>query len=291
MPAAATPGQRRLQILRPRPQPGRRLRPRTQRRPAAVRAVRRQHRQALDRDRRPRRPAAVQRDLQRQHRLQRDRRPEPGPSTRCSSCCRRSSARATPPSSTSAPPSTTSTRWSKPRSRRPRTWRRSCAELRPVLLQGACRSSATSASPSPGPASRTTRRNCSRRCPPSSSAPREAFPHAEEGDRTDFQPNLNFLRAYTPDLFNGFGRVGQVTGYYDGNGHYARVSFSNLNLFNYDSGTRRARTDHAERTVRRVRLAEADPAALPGRGDPAGVSPCELMTPRLCVSLERSVSV
>ena len=63
-----------------------------------------------------------------------------------------------------------------------------------------------------------------------------AFPHAEEGIKS-FQKNLNFLRAYAPDFFNGFGRVGQVTGNYDGNGNYARVSFSNLNLFNYDSGT------------------------------------------------------
>ena len=28
-----------------------------------------------------------------------------------------------------------------------------------------------------------------------------------------------------------------MTGNYDGNGNYARVSFSNLNLFSYDSGT------------------------------------------------------
>jgi phospholipid/cholesterol/gamma-HCH transport system substrate-binding protein len=62
-----------------------------------------------------------------------------------------------------------------------------------------------------------------------------AFPHSEEAIAA-FQPTLNFARAYTPDIFNGFGRVGQISGYYDANGHYARVQFSNLNLFSYDSG-------------------------------------------------------
>jgi phospholipid/cholesterol/gamma-HCH transport system substrate-binding protein len=63
-----------------------------------------------------------------------------------------------------------------------------------------------------------------------------AFPHAEEAIAA-FQPNLNFLRAYTPDIFNGFGKVGQVTGYYDGNGHYARVQATDLNLFRYEGGS------------------------------------------------------
>ena len=61
----------------------------------------------------------------------------------------------------------------------------------------------------------------------------KAFPHSEDAI-ADFQPNLNFIRAYTPDIFNGFAKVGQITGYYDGNGHYARISFSNLNIFNYN---------------------------------------------------------
>ena len=63
----------------------------------------------------------------------------------------------------------------------------------------------------------------------------KAFPHSEEAI-ADFQPNLNFLRAYTPDIFNGFAKLGQVTGYYDADGHYARISFSNLNIFNYSGG-------------------------------------------------------
>ncbi len=62
-----------------------------------------------------------------------------------------------------------------------------------------------------------------------------AFPHAEQGIDA-FQPTLNFARAYTPDIFNGFGRLGQITGYYDGNGHYARAQLV-LNLFRRNSGS------------------------------------------------------
>ena len=62
-----------------------------------------------------------------------------------------------------------------------------------------------------------------------------AFPHSEEAI-DDFQPNLNLARAYTPDIFNGFAKLGQVTGFYDANGHYARVSFADLNIFNYSAG-------------------------------------------------------
>ena len=59
---------------------------RTERRPAPARTLHRQLQQALDHGRRPRR-TALQRDLQRQHRLQRDRQPErrprPDPAARC----------------------------------------------------------------------------------------------------------------------------------------------------------------------------------------------------------------
>jgi phospholipid/cholesterol/gamma-HCH transport system substrate-binding protein len=60
----------------------------------------------------------------------------------------------------------------------------------------------------------------------------KSFPHAEAAIE-DFQPNLNFIRAYTPDLFAGFGKLGQLAGYYDGNGHYARSALM-LNVFDYD---------------------------------------------------------
>jgi phospholipid/cholesterol/gamma-HCH transport system substrate-binding protein len=60
----------------------------------------------------------------------------------------------------------------------------------------------------------------------------KAFPRAADATAA-FQPNLNFARAYTPDIFNGFGRLGQATAYYDGNGHYARAQLV-LNLFKRD---------------------------------------------------------
>ncbi len=64
----------------------------------------------------------------------------------------------------------------------------------------------------------------------------KAFPHAEAGVRA-FQPNLEFIRAYTPDLFNALGKFGQVAGYYDGNGHYVRAATSAQNLFRYDESS------------------------------------------------------
>jgi phospholipid/cholesterol/gamma-HCH transport system substrate-binding protein len=63
----------------------------------------------------------------------------------------------------------------------------------------------------------------------------KAFPHSEHAI-TDFQPNLNFIRAYTPDIFNGIGKFGQVAGFYDGNGHYVRAATSLQNLFAYEGG-------------------------------------------------------
>jgi phospholipid/cholesterol/gamma-HCH transport system substrate-binding protein len=63
-----------------------------------------------------------------------------------------------------------------------------------------------------------------------------AFPHSEQAI-SDFQPNLNFIRAYTPDLFNAFSKLGQVAGYYDGNGHYVRAVTAGQNLFRYNAGS------------------------------------------------------
>ncbi len=63
------------------------------------------------------------------------------------------------------------------------------------------------------------------------------FPHAEAAIAA-FQPNLNFWRAYAPDFFNGFARLGQVTAPYDGDGHYLRGSLSRLNLFKYGAESR-----------------------------------------------------
>jgi phospholipid/cholesterol/gamma-HCH transport system substrate-binding protein len=62
------------------------------------------------------------------------------------------------------------------------------------------------------------------------------FPHAEDAI-AGFQPNLNFARAYTPDIFNGLGKIGQAAGFYDGNGHYLRAATAVQNLFRYNAGS------------------------------------------------------
>jgi phospholipid/cholesterol/gamma-HCH transport system substrate-binding protein len=62
-----------------------------------------------------------------------------------------------------------------------------------------------------------------------------AFPNSERAIAA-FQPNLNFIRSYVPDLFNGIGKVAAVAGYYDGNGHYVRATPASLNLFKYEAG-------------------------------------------------------
>lgn len=62
-----------------------------------------------------------------------------------------------------------------------------------------------------------------------------AFPHAEAAIAA-FQPQLNFARSYTPDLFNALGALGAATGAYDGNGNYVRASISGANFFKYENG-------------------------------------------------------
>jgi phospholipid/cholesterol/gamma-HCH transport system substrate-binding protein len=64
----------------------------------------------------------------------------------------------------------------------------------------------------------------------------KTFPHAEDAI-VSFQPQLNFIRSYTPDIFNGIAKLGQVSGYYDGNGHYVRAATSLENIFRDEGGT------------------------------------------------------
>ncbi len=64
----------------------------------------------------------------------------------------------------------------------------------------------------------------------------KAFPHAEQAIAA-FQPTLDFARPYTPDIFNGFGKLGVASGYYDANGNYVRASLADQNLFNYNSAS------------------------------------------------------
>jgi phospholipid/cholesterol/gamma-HCH transport system substrate-binding protein len=64
----------------------------------------------------------------------------------------------------------------------------------------------------------------------------KAFPHAE-GAIEAFQPNLEFARAYTPDIFNAIAGVGQAAANYDADGNYVRTAFSGLNLFDTGGGS------------------------------------------------------
>ncbi len=66
--------------------------------------------------------------------------------------------------------------------------------------------------------------------PPVQQLAAKAFPNAQDAI-TAFQPTLNFARPYTPDIFNGFGKLGIASGYYDGNGNYVRVATADQNLF------------------------------------------------------------
>ena len=63
----------------------------------------------------------------------------------------------------------------------------------------------------------------------------KTFPHAEDAI-TAFQPQLNFIRSYTPDIFNGISKLGQISGFYDGNGHYVRAATSLENIFKDENG-------------------------------------------------------
>jgi phospholipid/cholesterol/gamma-HCH transport system substrate-binding protein len=47
----------------------------------------------------------------------------------------------------------------------------------------------------------------------------------------DSDPNISFIRPYTPDLVAALSKLGAVTGYYDADGRYARVQPAGLNVF------------------------------------------------------------
>jgi phospholipid/cholesterol/gamma-HCH transport system substrate-binding protein len=63
----------------------------------------------------------------------------------------------------------------------------------------------------------------------------DTFPHAEAAIAA-FQPQLNFARSYTPDLFAALSHLGAAAAGYDGNGNYVRGSISGANLFGYGGG-------------------------------------------------------
>jgi phospholipid/cholesterol/gamma-HCH transport system substrate-binding protein len=52
----------------------------------------------------------------------------------------------------------------------------------------------------------------------------------------DSQPNLQFLRPYTPELLSAVAHLNQISGYYDADGHYARVQPAGLGVFGLAGG-------------------------------------------------------
>jgi phospholipid/cholesterol/gamma-HCH transport system substrate-binding protein len=51
------------------------------------------------------------------------------------------------------------------------------------------------------------------------------------------EPNIELFRSYSPDLMAAIAKLGQVTAFYDGNGHYARALPAGLGSFAYNPGT------------------------------------------------------
>ena len=52
----------------------------------------------------------------------------------------------------------------------------------------------------------------------------------------DSEPTIRFARPYAPDLVGFASKLGQVTAYYDANGHYARVMPAATGAFEYNGG-------------------------------------------------------
>jgi phospholipid/cholesterol/gamma-HCH transport system substrate-binding protein len=112
------------------------------------------------------------------------------------------------------------------------------AELRPVLSKFIpFTQNLTLALDRPGPHNDTA--ELLRTLPSVQRLASNAFPHAETAIAA-FQPQLNFIRSYTPDIFNGIAKLGQVSGYYDGDGHYVRGATSLQNIFRDENGELKA---------------------------------------------------
>jgi phospholipid/cholesterol/gamma-HCH transport system substrate-binding protein len=63
----------------------------------------------------------------------------------------------------------------------------------------------------------------------------EAVPTAVNAMQVS-EDNLAFLRPYTPELMAGVAHLNRIAGYYDANGHYARVQPAGLGLFGLGGG-------------------------------------------------------
>jgi len=83
----------------------------------------------------------------------------------------------------------------------------------------------------------------------------------------DSQPTVKFIRPYSPDLLGAVSRLGQVTAYYDADGHYARVQPAGLGVYHYNAGTQNLEPIPLNQTF--------DDYCLPTYpGTPIGTAPC-----------------
>lgn len=65
---------------------------------------------------------------------------------------------------------------------------------------------------------------------------RSGFRNARRAIR-DFQPTLEFARAYAPDMVNSLAKLGQITARYDANGHYVSARVTAGNIFERNDAT------------------------------------------------------
>jgi phospholipid/cholesterol/gamma-HCH transport system substrate-binding protein len=63
---------------------------------------------------------------------------------------------------------------------------------------------------------------------------KKALPAATKA-LNDSIPDLAFFRPYAPDVMAWLSKFGEVTAYYNGDGHYARVQPAGANVFNYNN--------------------------------------------------------
>ena len=268
-PAAGRRRKRRLQVLRPRPQPGRRLRPRAERRPApaSTRFVVSSS-EAHDGGRRPRR-RALERDLQRRHRLRGDRQPE-----------RRLRPHAAPAAAGPAP-GEHDLRQPPRRARRPRTAGRNgeAGDQGPGPVpsrtaarssRGRSQSSRTCASPSAAPATPTTRPNCSAALPAVQQRASNGLPPRRRRDRRlPAQPQLR-PRLHAGHLQRDRQASARSPPTTTATATTSARQFSGAQPLQLQQRNRRARTDLAEPAVRRLRqLRPGSRRRCPGGATPA----------------------
>lgn len=85
----------------------------------------------------------------------------------------------------------------------------------------------------------------------------------------DSQGNIELFRAYSPDLLATITKLGQVTGNYDGNGHYARVLPAALGTFEYNDATEELEPIYSNPSAQLGFY-----TSTPGTFDPAGFERC-----------------